>query len=100
MNLIYTVQDIREKVKQVADRYDIREILLFGSYFDHVPSEESDVDLLVRYGTGCRGLKRIQFMNDLEAYLEKSVDVINIEFAPEFVSTLDLSAEGRLIYAR
>lgn len=98
--MIYTLQDIREKVKRVADRYDIREIRLFGSYFDHVPTEESDVDLLVKYGTDCRGLRRIRFMNDLEEQLGKEVDVINIDFAPEFVAGLDLSAEGRLIYER
>ena len=98
--MIYTLQDIKAKVKRVADRYDIQNILLFGSYFDHVPTEESDVDLLVKYGDGCRGLMRISFMNDLEAELGKEVDVININFAPEFIADLDLSAEGRLIYER
>lgn len=41
---------------------------MFGSYFDHIPNENSDV--------------------------------INIDFVPEFITTLDLTAEGRKIYAR
>ncbi|MBQ2106834.1 MAG: nucleotidyltransferase domain-containing protein [Lachnospiraceae bacterium] len=98
--MIYSIHDIQTKVKDVADQYDILEIRLFGSYFDHVPTEQSDVDLLVKYGNGCRGLRRIRFMNDLEAQLGKDVDVINIDFAPDFVSELDLNAEGRLIYAQ
>ena len=98
--MIYTMKEIQTKVKAVADQYDILEIRLFGSYFDHVPTEESDVDLLVKYGAGCRGLNRIRFMNALEKHLGKDVDVINVDFAPDFISGLDLNAEGRLIYAR
>lgn len=98
--MIYTVNDIKAKVKTVADQYDILEIRLFGSYFDHVPTEQSDVDLIVKYGADCRGLKRIQFMNDLEKHLGKEVDVINIDFLPACLSTLNLNAEGRMIYER
>ena len=98
--MIYTLQEIREKVKRVADQYDIKEIRIFGSYFDGVPDEESDVDLIVSYGTGCPGLERIQFMDDLEEHLQKSVDVLNFKFLPDFMDGIDLNAEGRLIYER
>lgn len=98
--MIYTKDEIKAKVKMVEDNFDIEEILLFGSYFDHVPNEQSDVDLLVKYGAGCNGMERIQFMLDLENKLQKKVDVINIKFAPEFIADLDLKAEGRLIYAK
>lgn len=98
--MIYTIEDLKANIGMVADKYDIKEILLFGSYFDHIPNENSDVDLLVRYGTDCRGLTRVKFMNELENQLKKEVDVINIDFAPEFITTLDLTAEGRKIYAR
>ena len=96
--MIYSLSEIREKVKQVADRYDIKEVRLFGSYFDGVPDEKSDVDLIVSYGIGCPGLERIQFMDDLEKNLQKNVDVINIKFLPEFMKEMDLTEEGRLIY--
>ena len=98
--MIYTMNEIRTKVKAVADQYDILEIRLFGSYFDHVPTEESDVDLIVTYGDGCCGLDRFQFIYDLEEHLGKEVDVLNIELLPDFLSELNLNAEGRLIYER
>ena len=98
--MIYTIDDLKANVRVVADKYDIEKILLFGSYFDHVPSEDSDVDLIVKYGGNCRGLNRIKFMNDLEKQLQKEVDVINIDFAPEFIIALDLTDEGRKIYER
>ena len=98
--MIYTIDDLKSNIGIVADKYDIKEILLFGSYFDHVPNEHSDVDLIVKYGADCKGLNRIKFMNDLENQLKKDVDVINIDFAPEFITALDLTAEGRKIYGR
>ena len=98
--MVYTIDDLKNNIGIVADKYDIKEILLFGSYFDHAPTEESDVDLFVKYGSDCRGLNRIKFMNELEEQLKKEVDVINIDFAPDFVAMLYLADEGRKIYAR
>lgn len=96
--MIYTISEIQTKVKLVADRYDILEIRLFGSYYDGNATEESDIDLLVKYGPGCRGLERIRFMIDLETELEKEVDVINMVFALDFISELDWNVDKRLIY--
>ena len=52
---------------------------------------------VVKYGGNCRGLKRIRFMNDLEAEFDKEVDVINIQFPPEFMREIDLYDERRKI---
>ena len=98
--MVYSMDEIKEKVKIVADQYDIIEIRLFGSYFDNVPTDNSDLDFVVKYGSNCKGLKRIRFMNDLESLLDKEVDVINIEFSPEFMKEIDLLDERRKIYAR
>lgn len=86
--MICTREDIQARVQQVAAQFDIEEIRLFGSYYDGKPTEQSDVDLLVKYGNGCRGLTRIRFMNSLEEHLQKEVDVINIDFAPDFIRDL------------
>ena len=96
--MIYTIDEIKTKVKSVADCYDIIEIRLFGSYFDRTPTEDSDLDFVVKYGEKCKGLTRIRFMNDLEMHLDKEVDVINIEFPPAFMSQIDLLDERRKIY--
>lgn len=98
--MIYTMDEIKAKVKTVADDFDIEEILLFGSYFDGTATEDSDLDFVVRYGDGCRGLKCIGFMNALEDALQKEVDVINIDFQPRFMSAMNLQDERRKIYAK
>lgn len=72
--------------------------MLFGSYFDGNPSEDSDIDFLVSYGDKCRGLKRIGFMQELERVLGKDVDVLNTEFLPQFINEIDLSDERRILH--
>lgn len=83
--MIYSFEELQNKVNLVAEQYDILEVRLFGSYFNGTPTEQSDVDLIVKYGPECNGLNRISFMNALEEQLGKDVDVINIDFLPAFL---------------
>ena len=46
MGKIYTIDEIREKVKPIAEKYGIEKVWLFGSYARGEATEESDVDLL------------------------------------------------------
>ena len=89
--MIYSINEIQAKVQTVAEQYnyDIEEIRLFGSYFNGNPTEQSDVDLAVKYGRDCNGLNRIAFMNDIEKELGKVVDVINVYFPPDFMLSLE-----------
>ncbi len=98
--MIYTIEDIKKVIEKVAGLYDIREVRLFGSYFDNVATADSDIDLIVKFGDNCRGLKRISFMNDLENRLNKRVDVINVDFLPDFLKSANVFSEERLIYAK
>lgn len=98
--MVYSLEEIKSLVDSVARQFDIHEIRLFGSYFDSIPTSQSDIDLVVKYGNGCRGLDRIRFMNALEDKLNKTVDVLNVDFLPDFFKDIDLQSEERLIYAK
>lgn len=98
--MIYTMDEIKAIAKTVADKFDIEELLLFGSYFDGRATENSDLDFVVRYGDGCRGLKCISFMLALEEAFGKEVDVINIDFQPNFMREMNLQDERRKIYTK
>ena len=39
--------EIRQTVQQIVDRFQPQKVILFGSYAYGVPTEDSDVDLLV-----------------------------------------------------
>lgn len=78
MKKIYTIEEIRDIVKLVTEQYGIEEIWLFGSYARNEATEDSDVDLLVRYKQGL-GLKFVGFICDLEDALGLHVDVLTID---------------------
>lgn len=48
MGKIYTIEEIREKVKPIAEKYGIEKVWLFGSYARGEATEDSDVDLLIK----------------------------------------------------
>ncbi len=99
MNMIvFNIEELKTIIAKVACDYNVQKVMLFGSYFDGNPSGESDIDLLVSYGNNCKGLKRIEFMQELEKSLGKNVDVLNTDFPPQFIHEIDLSDERRIMY--
>lgn len=42
--MIYTIEEITERVRPVAEKYGLRSVYLFGSYARGDATEESDVD--------------------------------------------------------
>ncbi len=95
---VFNIEDLKKAIAKIAYNYNVQKVLLFGSYFDGNPTAESDIDLLVSYGDGCRGLNRIGFMQELEKVLGKDVDVLNTEFLPQFIHEMDLLDERRIMY--
>lgn len=78
--MIYTVQEIQSRVMPVTKKYGIKAVFLFGSYAKGTATEDSDIDLLIdTSGTALRSLLSLGALyNDLEAVLEKKIDLITI----------------------
>ena len=78
--MIYTVQEIQSRVMPVAKKYGVASVSLFGSYAKGTATEDSDIDLLIdTSGTALRRLLSLGALyNDLEAVLEKKIDLITI----------------------
>ena len=45
--MVYTVDEIRQIVHPIAERYGLQAVYLFGSYARGTASEDSDIDLLI-----------------------------------------------------
>jgi len=78
--LIYTVQEIQNRVIPVAIKYGLKAVYLFGSYARNEASEKSDIDLLVdTTGTQIKGLFALGALYcDMEAALGKKIDMITV----------------------
>ena len=47
---IYTIDEIRQIVKNLTVKYDIENVYLFGSYARGEATEKSDIDILIKGG--------------------------------------------------
>lgn len=72
---IYTINEIADKVRPIAETYDIDRIYLFGSYATSGATEESDIDMYVEFSKPL-GLRYCSFVSDIEESLGKCVDII------------------------
>lgn len=97
--MIYTTKEIRDRVKPIAEKYDLRAVYLFGSYARKEATEKSDIDLLIdRTGS------KIHSMFDMGGLYEelchamsKEVDLVTtqtleqqstIERNPQFIKSI------------
>lgn len=72
---VYTINEIADKVRPIAETYDIDRIYLFGSYIRGEAIENSDIDLYVEFSKSL-GLRYCSFVSDVEESLGKCVDII------------------------
>ena len=73
---IYTIEEIAERVRPIAERYDLGKVYLFGSYARGEATEDSDIDLLVDAEkiTGLFALGGLY--SDLEEAFDKKIDMV------------------------
>ncbi len=78
--MVYTLPELRSRVKPIAERYELKAVFLFGSYARGDATETSDIDLLIdTSGTKIKTLLHLaEVLNAFEEALGKSVDLITV----------------------
>lgn len=81
LNVVYTVDEIRQRVAPVAKKYGLRAVYLFGSYARNEATESSDVDILIdRTGSTIKGMFDMGGLyQDLCAGIGKDVDLVTLQ---------------------
>ncbi|MDR3599002.1 MAG: nucleotidyltransferase domain-containing protein [Desulfosporosinus sp.] len=76
---IYSIEEIRDIVRDVAQQYGVERVWLFGSYARGEARPDSDIDLRIDKGR-IRGLFQLSgFHLDIEEKLNTRVDVLTTE---------------------
>ena len=75
--MILTIDEIKEKIRPICEKYQVVKLSLFGSYARGEATEESDVDFHMVAPKGMRLFKMAGFRLDLEELLHKEVDLIS-----------------------
>lgn len=89
--------EIVKVVSEVASKYDVDFIYLFGSYSTNKADDTSDVDLLIK--TNEEGLDYFGLIEDLRVSLKKKVDLINVnELKDNQELLIGILRDGKKIY--
>lgn len=73
---IYTLEDIKEMLKEVLIHTEVEKAVLFGSYAKNEPTEQSDIDILIDSNGKIKGLKYFAIIDMIKQKFDKDVDVI------------------------
>ena len=79
--MVYTIEQLREKVAPIALKYRLPTVYIFGSYARGEATEDSDLDFLIdRDGSSIRSLFDMGALYcDLNDSLQKEVDVVTVD---------------------
>ena len=77
-NEIFTIENIINLVKPIAEKYHVESVYLFGSYARGDANTDSDLDFLVYGGEGFKLTMIFAFAEELREALNKNVDVFEI----------------------
>lgn len=76
------LEKIAEKIKPVAQKYNLMYIWVFGSYAKKKARKDSDIDIIVRTEDVLDGFKIVEVKFALEEALKKEVDIITTGSIP------------------
>ena len=77
-NTIYTIENIKDIVMPIANKYNVQSIYLFGSYARGEANENSDLDFLVFGGENFKLTNIFALAEDLRNAFQRQVDVFEI----------------------
>ena len=75
---VFTIEKIVALVKPLAEKYQVQQIYLFGSYARGEAGVDSDLDFLVYGGENFKLTKIFSLAEELREVLNKKVDVFEI----------------------
>ena len=75
---IYTIEEIRQVMRELSGKYDIAGAYLFGSYARGEATESSDIDILVRGGEKFKASSIFSLGEDIRENTQKPVDIYEV----------------------
>ena len=76
MSLLDELRKNRDKILAIAKECGLTDVRVFGSVARGEEREDSDIDILVHYGTDASLMKHAGFMVELEDLFKRKVDVV------------------------
>lgn len=98
---IYTLEDIKQMLKEVLKNTEVERAILFGSYAKDNPTEQSDIDILIDSNGKIKGLKYFAIIEMIRQKFDKDVDVIEkAEIDKDSKIEKEIKRTGIVIYEK
>ena len=98
MGDVLSLNKIKEIVKPIALKYQVKEIYLFGSYARGEATDESDLDFLVFGGENFKLTLIFSLAEELREAFQKNVDVFEIHEVNQQSVFYDTIMKERLLW--
>ena len=94
----YTIRQIKELLLPLTCHYDIKKLILFGSYSKNEQDELSDIDLVV--DGNIKGLRFFGLLEDVNNLFVKGVDLIHLNQIEKNSEMYNDVLKGIVLYER
>lgn len=82
--------EIMDIIKDVAIKYPVKKVSIFGSYANDTANNDSDIDLLVEFLNPYVSLFLLhEIKSEIEERLQKRVDIIHAPIEEDSLITID-----------
>lgn len=75
---VLTIKQIKEKILPILEKYEIKEVYLFGSYARGEANKDSDIDIYCNSGAIQTFIEKGNLEEELKDALKKEVDIVFI----------------------
>ncbi len=73
---IYSIEDIKNILKEILITTEVEQAILFGSYAKKTQTKSSDIDILLDSNGKIKGLKFFAIIDMIREKFDKEVDII------------------------
>ena len=99
--VVYTKNEIQEKLKPIFKEAPIEKAILFGSYAKGLQTPSSDVDIVIDSKGKVRGIDFFGILEDITVCLDKRIDLIErYEIQEDSPIYHTIEEEGVVLYEK
>lgn len=79
--MTFSIDELKQKITPIAQKYDLRAVYLFGSYARNEATDQSDVDILIdRADSKIKGMFDMGALyEELSASVGKQIDLVTMQ---------------------
>lgn len=98
---IYTIEELKEILKEILKNFEVKKAILFGSYAKNTPTPKSDIDLVIDSEGKLLNIYFYGLLEDLVQKFQKNIDLFEIsEIQKDSKIYNDIQNEGVVVYEK